>query len=115
MRVITLTSPMLNFWAAKARGLNTVFDHRAEHSVSIVDPESSVPKPFQPCLDWSQAGPILADEWYDIETTMIDWLGPYWSYMKEFQDDPLTWFMRAYVASKFGEEVERMPTAEQDS
>jgi hypothetical protein len=115
MRVITLTSPMLNFWVAKARGLKTLFDHRTENSVSVIDPESGTPTPFQPCRDWSQAGPILADGWYDIESTLIDWLGPNWSYVTAFKEDPLTWFMRAFVASQFGDEVEKWPTTDQDS
>lgn len=109
MRVATLKSPMLNYWVAKSRGLKPMFDKRAEHSVSVDATNNGKPQPYQPGLDWSQAGPILAEEWYDIETVLIEWFGVQWSYMKPFKDDPLTWFMRAYVASKFGDEVEHLP------
>lgn len=115
MRVAVLTSPTLNFWVAKSRGLPATLDRRADSSVSVPDPETGRPVPFQPCLDWSQAGPILADEWYDIETILIEWFGPQWSYQRQFQDQSLTWFMRAYVAAKFGEEVERLPLAGLDA
>jgi hypothetical protein len=115
MQVAALTPPMLNYWVAKSRGVKAILDHRAEHSVSTVNPETGKPIPYQPSIDWSQAGPILADEWYEIETVMLDWFGPFWSYMEDFKADPLTWFMRAYVAAKFGEEVEQMPEEEQDA
>jgi hypothetical protein len=115
MRVAALTPPMLNYWVAKSRGVDAILDHRAEHSVSVIDPDSGKPIPYQPSIDWSQAGPILADEWYEIETVMLDWFGPFWSYMEDFKTDPLAWFMRAYVAAKFGEEVEHMPEEEQDA
>jgi hypothetical protein len=115
MRVAALTPPILNYWVAKSRGIDANLDHRAEHSVSTIDPETGKPIPYQPSLDWSQAGPILADEWYDIETVLIDWFGPQWSFVAEIQTQPLAWFMRAYVASKFGEEVEHMTEAMQDA
>ena len=115
MRVAALTPPMLNYWVAKSRGVTAVLDHRAEHSLSLVDPESGKLVPYQPSLDWSQAGPILADEWYEIETVMLDWFGPFWSFMDAFKANPLAWFMRAYVAAKFGEEVEMVHPEEQDA
>jgi len=115
MRVAALTAPMLNYWVAKSRGVAAILDHRAEHSVSTTDPDSGKPVPYQPSIDWSQAGPILAEEWYEIETIMLDWFGPFWAYMDDFKTDPLAWFMRAYVAAKFGEEVEHMPEEEQDA
>lgn len=115
MRVITLTSPMLNFWVAKARGFKTHFDHRAEESVSVIDPESGAEIPYQPALDWSQGGPIVADGWDDIEAILIEWDGPNWSYVAAIKEDPLTWFMRAFVASQFGDEVEKWPTTDDDS
>lgn len=115
MRVATLTSPMLDFWVAKSRGLHTILDHRNGHSVSVFDPETRTPVAYHPSLDWSQAGPILADAWYDIETELIEWFGPQWSYVQSFQEHALPWFMRAYVASQFGEEVELIPAEEQSA
>lgn len=109
MRVDALTSPMLNFWAAKAVGTKISFE---EDQVFIHDPETGHAIPFHPSLDWSQAIPILASEWFDIETVLIDWFGPNWSFMKEIRENALVWFVRALVASKFGEEVESHPLAE---
>lgn len=109
MRVAGLTAPTLNFWVAKARGLQAVLDHRAEGSVSVPNEETGQLAPYQPSIDWSQAGPIIADEWFDIETTLIDWFGPNWPYMQSFNAAPLAWFMRAFVALKFGDEVENLP------
>lgn len=111
MRVAALTSPMLDYWVAKSRGVAAVLDHRAEHSVSVTDPDTGKLVPYQPSIDWSQAGPILSDEWYEIETIMLDWHGPFWAYMDAFKAAPLAWFMHAYVAVKFGEEVEHLPEA----
>ncbi len=115
MKVVTLAPPMLNYWVAKSRGVHAVLDHRAEHTVSVADPETGKPAPYQPSLDWSQAGPILAADWYEIETILLGWFGPFWAYVEDFRDDPLAWFMRAYVVAKFGEEVEQMPEEEQDA
>ena len=107
MRVATLRSPVLNFWAAKAAGLKTTDGRNG--AASIHDPETGAAIAFQPSLDWSQAFPILADEWFDIETVLIDWFGPNWPHVEEIREEPLTWFVRAFVALKFGDEVESQP------
>ena len=115
MRIAELSSPALNYWVAKARQLDAFLDRRADGSVSLVDAATGKPVPFQPAIDWSQAGPILAEEWFDIEDVLIGWFGPNWSYVMEFRDDSLTWFMRAFVSLKFGREVEDWATVEEDS
>jgi len=106
MRVSKLEAPLLNFWVAKSLGLKPVADGRGDGSISVVNADSGQPEPYQPCLDWSQAGPILADSWYELETTLIEWFGPHWPHLQEFRETPLLWFMRALVTNHFGEEVE---------
>jgi len=106
MRVIRLVAPLLNFWVAKSAGLNPIADGRGEGTFSVMSVVSGKLEPYQPTFDWSQAGPILAAQWDELETLMIDWFGPRWSYMQDFLDSPLTWLMRGYVTIQFGDEVE---------
>lgn len=106
MHVVSLQGPMLNFWVAKSLGLHPVADGRGDATISVVNAVSGKPEPFQPTIDWSQAGPILAEEWYELETMLVEWLGPQWPHMKSFRDNALTWLMRAFVALRFGDEVE---------
>ena len=37
---------------------------------------------------------------------LLEWLGPHWPHIKAFRDNALTWLMRAFVALRFGDEVE---------
>jgi len=106
MQVDSMNASMLDFWVAKSLGLSPVTDQRGAHSVSVVNDATGVLEPYQPTRDWAQAGPILAAEWYEVETVMLEWLGPRWPYVQEIQQDPLLWFMRAVVVSHFGNEVE---------
>lgn len=106
MNVVSMGASMLDFWVAKSLGLSPVHDRRGEHTYSVTNPETGVLEPYQPTRDWSQAGPIIAAEWYDIETVLIDWLGPHWPHLQDFASNPLLWFMRALVATHFGDEVE---------
>ena len=50
--------------------------------------------------------PFLAGEWYAIEDILADWFHPDWSEVPAFREDPLKWFMRAYVALQYGEMLE---------
>jgi hypothetical protein len=114
MNVMNLEGQLLNFWVAKAAGLKPVSDGRSERTVSILNAASGKLEPYQPIFDWSQAGPVLAEQWDELETMMIDWLGPRWSYMQDFLDQPLTWLMRGVVAIHFGDEVEDWSVDDED-
>jgi hypothetical protein len=48
----------------------------------------------------------LSGEWYAVEDVLTDWFGPDWSYVPAFREDPLKWFMRAYVALQYGDALE---------
>ena len=41
-----------------------------------------------------------------MEDILIGWFGNGWTQLNALVHDPLKWFMRAYVASQFGDEVE---------
>lgn len=106
MRVISLDGPLLNFWVAKSEGLRLLSERIGDGGVTVLDPETGKPLNYQPARDWSQGGPIAANEWYELEDLLSEWLGPNWSFVQAFRDDPLKWLMRGYVALKFGTEVE---------
>ncbi|MBS1158764.1 MAG: hypothetical protein H6R15_1183 [Proteobacteria bacterium] len=108
MKVLSLEAPLLNFWVAKSAGLKPVADGRGAGSISVMNPDSGELEPFQPSIDWSQAGPILADQWYELEGVLIEWLGPLWPHLEIFRENSLVWFMRAFVVLRFGEEVEEL-------
>ncbi len=106
MNVKKLEKPLLNFWVAKSAGLKRL--PQPPQPGEPHDPESGHwhPHNYDPASDWSQAGPIVSNEWYVIEDTLIEWFGPGWTRSKTVVDFPLMWFMRAYVASQFGDQVE---------
>lgn len=127
MRVSELEGAALDMWVAKADGME--FTIRGGHPATSrrFDPEYHSNETdwkefksyfyFQPSLDWAQGGPIIQRERIIIK--------PYrdggWGAAYEFDTDsrggsfymgrsqeggtPLIAAMRAYVASKFGEEV----------
>jgi hypothetical protein len=106
MKVVNLKAPLLNYWVAKSLGLPPLADGRSDGSVSIMNAETGNIEPYQPSIDWSQGGPIVAEQWHELEGAMIEMHGPFWSYVQTVRDDPLLWFMRAFVTLRFGEEVE---------
>lgn len=112
MNVRRLEGSLLNFWVAKSAGLKILPEAPAQGSRH--DPDSGYWHPliFHPATDWSQAGPIVSNEWYVLEDILAEWFGPDWTSVQSFVDDPLKWFMRAYVASQFGDEVENITGAE---
>lgn len=107
-----LTGALLDYWVARAEGLEvrvmrsgcwTIINGRSGH-------------PFMPSASWAQGGPIIEREriklmpvlptgkiWYGIMTR-----GASLAEIQVWRDQaeqPLVAAMRAYVASKFGDEV----------
>jgi len=106
MKVKRLDGRQLNHWVAKSAGLTLSLDYQnlgARHNH-----ESGVwhPHPYNPANDWSQAGPIVSGEWVAIEDALMNWFGPQWPHIPAIAENPLKWFMRAYVATQFGDDVE---------
>ena len=106
MNVKRLDGRLLNYWVAKSAGL-TLSEGDSRPGVRH-DPESGFwhPHSFNPANDWSHAGALVAEEWYAIEDMLIEWFGVHWAHIPAVADRPLTWFLRGYVATKFGDEVE---------
>jgi hypothetical protein len=106
MNIKMLAGAQLDFWVAKAAGL------AAQRELPIpgekYDPFGGKwhPLTFHPSTNWSHAGPLVANDWYVIENILVDWFGPDWAEEQNIVNSPLQWFMRAYVSSQFGEEVE---------
>jgi hypothetical protein len=56
--------------------------------------------------DWQEAGPIIEREMITVEWIGEDWMACIWCDEKFLGPTPLIAAMRAYVASKLGDEVE---------
>ena len=106
MHIKRLDGALLNYWVARSAGLQLATT--APRPGLGHDPESGLwhPQTYCPASDWSQGGPIVANEWYGIEDQLVAWFGPDWPQIGAIRDAPLKWFMRAYVAMQFGDEVE---------
>jgi hypothetical protein len=106
MNVKRLDGRQLNYWVAKSAGLKLSADYQLPGTPH--DPESGVwhPHTYNPANDWSQAGFILANEWFTIEDALVEWFGSQWPHIPAISENPLKWFMRAYVATQYGDEVE---------
>jgi hypothetical protein len=106
MNVKRLDGRMLNYWVAKSAGLTLAADPPAAGQGH--DPQGSVwhPNSYNPANDWSHAGSLVANEWFAIEDMLIEWFGPHWPHIPSISEHPLTWFLRAYVATQYGDEVE---------
>ena len=106
MNVKRLDGRQLNYWVAKSAGLKLSADYQKPGTPH--DPQSGVwhPHTYNPANDWSQAGAILSAEWFTIEDALVEWFGAQWPHIPAISDNPLKWFMRAYVATQYGDEVE---------
>jgi|SRR5687768_14588427 len=124
MKVSELTGPLLDYWVAKAEGLMPYREdsgHKRywlvdtpEMSIMIIGQKPKTNKPewrYSPSVNWSQGGPIIEREKITVypETYTV---GEIWfahSFASKYTYDgntPLIAAMRAYVASRFGKEVD---------
>jgi hypothetical protein len=106
MNVKRLDGRQLNYWVARSAGLK--LSDQFQQPGTRHDPDSGVwhPHTYNPANDWAQAGAILADEWFRIEDALVEWFGDQWPHIPAISENPLKWFMRAYVATQYGDEVE---------
>jgi len=114
MKVQEVTGALLDYWVARAEGWTFGPPHRTHEWDVWRDSDGSIvgtipAQAFQPSTDWAQAGPIIERERIALDPltrqgTTGEWVaqitGPC-----QFADTPLGAAMRAYVASKFGDEV----------
>lgn len=116
MKVSELEGDELNWWVAKAEGVEVEFFS----SGPFIGLElMTKPKGFAgrvlwlPSSNWSQGGPIIERESGEIRpgvrTKWIASMGNEMSRYSMYGSTPLVAAMRAYVASKFGDEVPEEP------
>lgn len=112
MKVNELSGYWLNYWTAKVEGkaLSSDCDASGTDAVLIGTGAGDL-ELFDPANDWADGGPIIEREEIDVQCGGWEWgawrgSNPDWEPVGEaFGDTPLIAAMRAYVASKFGEEV----------
>lgn len=123
MKTAELTGVLLDYWVAKAEGIDFVMRRGNPSLVFEFNPEMAAHEHdakewkcyvyYQPSTSWAQGGPIIDREKIDAMhirrykswTARID--------MRSLEEPPYTCrgetfliaAMRAYVGSKFGEEV----------
>jgi hypothetical protein len=121
MKTAELTGAMLDYWVARAEGWTLGPPHRlhgwdvwrdADGVVVGTIPASA----WKPSTDWTHGGPIIERERIRLQPTIPTgaiWYASIWmgstladgvSHRSQ-ADAPLVAAMRAYVASKFGDEV----------
>lgn len=106
MHATRLEGAQLDFWVAKAAGLQREAQPPAPGNRHDTEGSSWHPHNFHPSADWTHAARYLLDDWYSLEDCISNWFGPDWSAVPAFKADPLKWFMRAFVATHFGEALE---------
>jgi hypothetical protein len=113
-KVAELEGAELDCWVAKAEGLD---NPRIEAGFCFVNMRGDhglgwYPTSWQPSDDWSQGGPIIEREGIKLLPPQADrshWLAEIFQGTPHFgwaeAETPLIAAMRAFVASKFGDEV----------
>ena len=118
MKTSELNGALLDLWVARAEGKcvtvqpgvwgMALINELGRCSISANTWEGA--RYFEPSTKWAQSGPIIERERIDVETPLFvgGWtatLETRTSYHRFDGPTPLVAAMRAYVASKFGDEV----------
>lgn len=126
IKVSEATGPVLDWMVAKAVGIKCSIMTQRDFEqqpyvprkwVQIWDQEVVDYVSYEPSIDWSQGGPIIEREIYQLLRCQSGSRGPvYWEAARGFEDDAdhvvmfgptlLTAAMRCFVASRLGDEVE---------
>ena len=108
MKVSELEGAQLDYWVAKAGEekamiMTNFIPHRCLVSDEMV---SALMSDFSPSSNWDQGGPIIQRERIEL-LWAGEWLGKVAGKINASEDGPtpLIAAMRAYVKSKFGDEV----------
>lgn len=116
MKTAELIGEDLDYWVAKAEGIAEVeiIGGRCEAVLPGEDGEEYWTE-YRPSLSWATAGPIIEREGIGLKSPSCigDW-GVWAAWERGAVDGetgptPLVAAMRAYVASKYGEEVPEIP------
>lgn len=110
LRVSELEGMRLDYWVGQADGIPGL--HLASYGVVVVieSEHAKLGDLYRPSVDWNTCGPIIEREIYRLERhDEVQWeassTGPNSRGRGFLGPTPLIAAMRAYVASKFGDEV----------
>jgi hypothetical protein len=111
MQIADLTDTQLNYWVAKAEGIEVKYSAAMEQWRVMDEPTEIW---WEPHRNWAQAGPVIEREgigFFRAESPGPEYGDEAWV-ASDAHDactyrgtTPLIAAMRAYVASKFGDEV----------
>lgn len=106
MRANELTLEQLDYWVARARGLET---YHAENGDLMYSPNPSLPpRKWNPTRFWSQGGPIIEEARIDINWDTEGtgrWAASMDPDVLAEGDTVLEAAMRAYVIARVGQEL----------
>lgn len=107
MKVNSLTQEQLDYWVAKASGIKLT--PTPDGKGFLYQPHSSMPpRQWAPSRFWSQGGPIIEESRIDLNwdwEASSEWTASIEPDINAQGKTVLEAAMRAYVISKFGEEV----------
>lgn len=117
MKVLELEGAQLDYWVALAEGLEAMIAVSAEpKAISIcLTPQPYGRERYRPSTDWAKGGPIIEREGISLlqvgqGDSAAKWSANFETWYEDRDDPwtgptPLIAAMRAFVASKYGEEV----------
>lgn len=117
MYTIGLHGALLDYWVAKSEGLELIAEPPGADATRSTVFGYWHPDTYHPSHDWEVGGPIVCREWCEIKEQLSQWFGPAWVDDESVNRAPLAWFMRAMVATRFGEQVEdvRLPSLKSEA
>lgn len=114
MKVCELEGVKLDYWVAKATGREMAM-RSTGLVVRFLEGGNTDWRPFHPSTDWAQGGPIIEREGISLlqigqGDSGVKWSANFETWYEDRDDPwtgptPLIAAMRAFVASKYGEEV----------
>lgn len=109
MRVAELSLEQLDYWVARARGIDVYYPEDSD--VLTYDPAPTLPgRKWNPTKFWSQGGPIIEESKIDLnwdtEGTR-EWSASVDPDVLAQGTTVLEAAMRAFVTAKFGDEVDQ--------
>lgn len=115
MKVTELSNTQLDYWVAKAEGIEVRYSDARQYWRIIGEPDEIQ---WLPHRDWSQAGPIMEREGIGFqrqapaaasgEETQAWLASDARGDIRQYGPNPLVAAMRVYVAGAFGEELEEV-------
>lgn len=100
MKTAELTGALLDYWVARAEGLNVYMDGEL---VEVEDKHENW-RAYYPSTDWAQGGPLIEKYEISVDATFAMWAADTGPVSGE-GDTPLVAICRAVVRSVYGDEV----------